>query len=60
MKYINQIFYEGLGKSLYYPLEKRVKKFKNKELGRVLIIILKILYLILAVGIAVSLFYSVV
>lgn len=56
--YINQIFYEGLGKSLYYPLEKRIKKINNHSLEKKLLVTFKIIYFIFAIFIAICLLYS--
>ena len=59
-KYIDQIFYEGLGKSIYYPVEKLINKINNKKLRNMFTIIVKCLYFIVAIFIAVMLFYFVV
>lgn len=56
--YLDQIFYEGLGKSIYYPLEKKIKKINNKDLEKKLILIMKSLYFIFSIFIAICLFYS--
>ena len=50
MKYLNQIFYEGLGKSIYLPIEKKIKKISKK-----LVVLWKAIYLLLAIAIAVIL-----
>lgn len=55
--YIDQIFYEGLGKSLYCPVESKIKKLSNKELQPKLINIFKVIYFIFSIAIAVSLWY---
>jgi len=57
-EYIDQIFYEGLGKSLYCPLEKKIKKLNNDSLEKNLIITLKVIYLIFSLFIAICLLYS--
>ena len=56
-KYIDQIFYEGLGKSVYYPIEKQIKKINNKNIQKIAKISVKTLYIILALFIAFMLFY---
>ena len=56
-KYIEQIFYEGLGRSIYYPLEDKIKKLNNKKIKKFLIKALKIVYFILAFILAFILFY---
>ena len=58
-KYIDQIFYEGLGRSVYYPIEKLIDKINNKSLKNVFTIIVKCLYFIVAITIAFMLFYFV-
>ena len=42
-EYINQIFYEGLGYSLYVPVEKIINKISNKKVNKILINIYKFL-----------------
>lgn len=59
-KYIDQIFYEGLGKSIYCPVEKLINKINNKKLRNIFTIIVKCLYFIVAICIAIMLFYFVV
>ena len=56
-EYINQIFYEGLGKSLYYPIENKIKKSKNNNIKNKLIIVTKIIYFIFSLILALILFY---
>lgn len=58
-KYIDQIFYEGLGRSVYYPIEKLIDKINNKSLKNVFTIIVKCIYFIVAITIAFMLFYFV-
>lgn len=58
-KYIEQIFYEGLGKTIYYPVEKLINKINNEIVKRVFTIIVKWLYFIVAITIAFMLFYFV-
>ena len=59
-KYIDQIFYEGLGKSIYCPVEKFINKSENKIIKKVFTIIVKCLYFIVAISIAFMLFCFVV
>lgn len=58
-KYIDQIFYEGLGRSIYYPIEKLINKINNKNVKSMFTIIVKCLYFIVAITIAFMLFYFV-
>ena len=58
-KYIDQIFYEGLGKSIYYPVEKLINKINNKSVKNIFTIIVKCIYFIVAIAIAFMLFYFV-
>ena len=55
-KYLNQIFYEGLGKSIYAPIEKMIKKSGNEKFKNIAIKSWKIIYFILAITIAIFLF----
>ena len=50
MNYLNQIFYEGLGKSIYLPIENKLKKTSKK-----LVILWKFIYLLIAIAIALML-----
>ena len=59
-KYIDQIFYEGLGKTIYVPLEKKIDRIKNKRVRNAFTVIVKCLYFVLAIFIAVMLFYFIV
>jgi len=59
-KYIDQIFYEGLGKSLYYPVEKLINKITNEHLKKLFTIIVKCVYFVVAISIAFMLFYFIV
>ena len=56
-EYIAQIFYEGLGKSIYCPIENKIKLFSNKKLVRYLILLCKVLYFIISIFIAIVLLY---
>ena len=57
-KYIDQIFYEGLGKSIYNPIENKINKLKNKKTKKIFTFIVKSIYFIIAIIIAIVLFYS--
>lgn len=56
-EYIDQIFYEGLGRTLYYPIEIRINKLKNQKVKKLFTIIVKSIYLVIAILIALMLFY---
>lgn len=56
-EYINQIFYEGLGYSLYVPVEKLINKINNKKLSKILISTYKILYFVFSIAIALIILY---
>ena len=64
-KYIDQIFYEGLGYSLYVPIEKliskinnkKLSKINNKKLSKILINMYKTLYFIFSIAIAIFILY---
>lgn len=58
-KYIDQIFYEGLGRSIYYPIEKLIDKISNNIVKNIFTIIVKCIYFIVAITIAFMLFYFV-
>ena len=58
-KYIDQIFYEGLGKSVYLPIESEINKINNVKLRKIVTIIVKSLYFLVAISIAIMLFYFV-
>lgn len=58
-KYIDQIFYEGLGRSVYYPIEKLIGKINNRCVKNVFTFIVKCIYFIVAITISVMLFYFV-
>ena len=55
--YIDQIFYEGLGRSVYCPIENKINKLKNDSIKKLLITIVKILYFIVAITLASMLVY---
>ena len=55
--YIDQVFYEGLGKSIYCPIENKLNKIKNEKTKRVLIGTVKVVYFIIAVSLTFMLFY---
>lgn len=56
-KYIDQIFYEGLGYSLYVPVEKLINKINNKKLSKILINTYKFLYFVFSLIIALIILY---
>ena len=56
-EYIDQIFYEGLGYSLYVPVEKLINKINNKKLSKILINTYKILYFVFSIAIAIFILY---
>lgn len=56
-KYIDQIFYEGLGESVYCPIEKLINKINNYTVRLVFTFIVKLLYFVLAIAISIMLFY---
>lgn len=56
-EYIDQIFYEGLGYSLYVPVEKLINKINNKKLRKILINTYKILYFVFSIAIAIFILY---
>lgn len=56
-EYIDQIFYEGLGYSLYVPVEKLINKINNKKLSKILINTYKILYLVFSIAIVLIILY---
>ena len=59
-KYIDQIFYEGLGKSVYYPVEKVISKISSDSVRNIFTKIVKSIYFIVAIFIALMLFYFVI
>ncbi len=56
-EYMDQIFYEGLGYSLYVPVEKLINKINNKKLSKILISTYKILYFVFSIAIALIILY---
>jgi len=56
-EYVKQIYNEGLGLTLYKPVEIKIKKLKNDKVKTVLLNIYKFLYLIIAFVIAIILFW---
>ncbi|MBE6154295.1 MAG: hypothetical protein E7163_01795 [Firmicutes bacterium] len=56
-KYLDQIFYEGLGKTIYLPIEKLINKINNSLFKKRLIIFTKIIYFVVALTIAICLFF---
>ena len=55
--YIDQIFYEGLGYTLYVPVEKIINKINNKKLSKILINTYKFLYFVFSLIIALIILY---
>lgn len=55
--FFNQVYNEGLGASIYLPIENLINKLNNKHLAKVLIIIWKAIYLLLLLLTASILFY---
>ena len=56
-EYIDQIFYEGLGYSLYVPVEKLINKINNKKLSKIIVNMYKILYFVFSIAIALIVLY---
>ncbi len=56
-KYIDQIFYEGLGYSLYVPIENRIKKINNKKLNKILINTYKVIYFVFSIVLTLIILY---
>ena len=56
-EYIDQIFYEGLGYSLYVPIENIINKINNKKLSKILINTYKFLYFVFSLIIALIILY---
>ena len=46
-EYIDQIFYEGLGKSIYVPLENEIGKIKKESVVKYLTYICKVICVII-------------
>ncbi len=56
-EYIDQIFYEGLGYSLYVPIENRIKKINNKKLNKILINTYKVIYFVFSIVLTLIILY---
>lgn len=56
-EYLDQIFYEGLGKSIYNPIEKRINKINNKNIVKNLTLLCKAVYFIISIIISLMLLY---
>lgn len=56
-EYIEQIFYEGLGYSLYVPIENRIKKINNKKLNKILINTYKVIYFVFSIVLTLIILY---
>lgn len=57
-EYIKQIYEEGLGLSVYKPIEKKIKKIKNIDLRKYLSNVYKVIYMLLAITISILLFIA--
>lgn len=55
--YINQIFHEGLGSTLYTPIKKLIDKKTKGKVNKVITILVTIIYIALILLIAFGLFY---
>lgn len=56
-EYIDQIFYEGLGYSLYVPIENIIKKINNKKLNKILINTYKVIYFVFSIVLTLIILY---
>ena len=56
-EYIEQIFYEGLGYSLYVPIENRIKKINNKKINKILINTYKVIYFVFSIVLTLIILY---
>lgn len=56
-EYIDQIFYEGLGYSLYVPIENKIKKINNKKLNKIIINTYKVVYIVFSIILALIILY---
>ena len=56
-EYIDQVFYEGLGYSLYVPIENKIKKINNKKLNKILINTYKVIYFVFSIILALIILY---
>lgn len=54
--YIKQIYDEGLGLTLYKPVENKIKKINSIKMKHILIKVYKVLYLLFAFSIAIVLY----
>ncbi|MBE6156428.1 MAG: hypothetical protein E7161_01645 [Firmicutes bacterium] len=57
-EYVEQIYNEGLGLTIYKPIEHKIEKIKNSGIKKVLICLCKIFYLIFAIAISIILFLA--
>ena len=57
-EYMEQIYDEGLGLTIYKPVEKTINKIKNKGIKKALNLCYQIFYFVLAICIAVGLFFA--
>lgn len=56
-EYIDQIFYEGLGYSLYVPIENKIKKINNKKLNKIIINTYKVIYFVFSIVLTLIILY---
>ena len=56
-EYVDQIFYEGLGYSLYVPIENKIKKINNKKLNKILINTYKVIYFVFSIILTLIILY---
>lgn len=56
-EYIDQIFYEGLGYSLYVPIENKIKKINNKKLNKIIINTYKVVYIVFSIILTLIILY---
>ena len=55
--YLDQIYYEGLGYTLFVPVEKRINKICNKSLKKSLLNVYRFIYLIFIIAITLLILY---
>ena len=56
-KYIDQIYNEGLGTTLYIPIEKKLNNINKESLRKIFIKIYRVLYFIFAIVLAIIILY---
>lgn len=55
-EYFKQIYNEGLGLTIYKPVENKIQKLQNSKIKKIIIGIYKVLYFIFAIMISLALF----